>query len=118
MRLVLILGLVAALAGCGSDDPSVTAEQRDRPVVVTALGPVAELARTIGGDAVVVIDLTAVGRSPHELELTPRERREVDDAALAIVVGRGFQPELERLAGDRAGPTLDLLTKLRLPDSP
>ena len=114
-----LLALVAfAFVACGTDDPSVRAEQRGKPVVVTGLLPLAELARTVGGTDVVVIDLTPLGESPHDLSLTPRERREVIDADLAIVVGKGFQPELERAANDRDGPTLDLLERLALPDRP
>lgn len=113
--LVSLAGLVAA---CGTDDPSVRAEQRGKPVVLTGLWPVAELAQAIGGDDVVVVNLTPVGESPHGLELTARQRREVASAGLAIVVGHGFQPVLERAAASRSGPTLDLLDELHLPDRP
>jgi zinc transport system substrate-binding protein len=116
--LVLLVALAGVAAACGTDDPSVRAEQRGKPVVITGLWPVAELAQVVGGDDVVVVNLTPVGESPHELTLTARPRREVASAGLAIVVGRGFQPVLERAAADRSGPTLDLLDELRLPDRP
>jgi zinc transport system substrate-binding protein len=112
------VALVALLAACGTDDPSVRAEQRGKPVEVTALAPLAEVARAIGGNDVVVVDLTPLGVSPHGLPLTARERREVDGAALAIVVGGGFQPDLEAAASARSGPTLDLLRELDLPPRP
>jgi zinc transport system substrate-binding protein len=124
MRLVLIpriaalLGVVAVAAACGTDDPSVVAEQRDKPVVLTALRPLAELAQTIGGSDVVVVNLTPVGRSPHELQLTPRERAEVAEADLTIVVGRGFQPALERAAAERDHGTVSVLDDLELPNRP
>jgi ABC-type Zn uptake system ZnuABC Zn-binding protein ZnuA len=89
------LALMALLAACGTDDPSVTAEQSGRAVVVTALHPLAEAIERIAGDAVVVIDLVPVGDSAHELELTARQRDEVLDADLVVVLGNGFQPELE-----------------------
>ena len=114
--IVVLLALV--LGACGTDDPSVTAEQRDKPVVVTGLLPIAELARTVGGDDVVVVDMTPLGASPHQLTLTAREEREVADADLAIVIGKGFQPELEQAAAGRDGPTLDVLDRLALPDRP
>jgi zinc transport system substrate-binding protein len=116
--LLLTVALVVGLASCGSDDPSVRAAQADRPVVVTALRPLAEVVEEIAGDAVVVIDLTPVGESPHELALTRRSREEVRDADLAIVVGKGFQPDLERAAAAREGATLDVLAELALPDRP
>lgn len=116
--LLVTVALVVGLASCGSGDPSVRAAQADKPIVVTALRPLAEVVEEIAGDAVVVIDLTPVGESPHELELTPRSRDEVRDADLAIVAGKGFQPDLERVAASRHGATLDVLAELALPDRP
>jgi zinc transport system substrate-binding protein len=110
--------LAALLGGCGTDDPSVRADQRGKPVVVTGLAPLAEGARDIGGNDVVVVDLTPLGVSPHAIALTPRTKAEVRDAALAIVVGGGFQADLESVATARSGPTLDLLRQLRLPPRP
>jgi zinc transport system substrate-binding protein len=117
-RLVALACVVAAAAGCGDSDPSVRAEQMDKPVVITALHPLAEAVEQVAGDDVVVIDLVPVGESPHELELTPRQRDEIAAADLAIVLGKGFQPELEREAARRDGPTLDVLVALGLPDRP
>jgi zinc transport system substrate-binding protein len=82
------------------------------------LALLAEAAERIGGDAIVVIDLTPAGESPHRLELTTRQEREVLDADLAIVLGRGFQPDVERTAGRRDRDTLDVLDALDLPDRP
>jgi zinc transport system substrate-binding protein len=116
--LLFVLTSIVGLAACGSDDPSVRAAQEDKPVVVTALHPLAEIIEEVAGDSVVVVDLTPVGESPHELELTDRAKDEVTDADLAVVLGRGFQPELERTAAVRRGPTLDVLDALALPDRP
>lgn len=117
-RSILVVAslLVAALAlgACGSDDPSVVSEQRDRRVVVVSAGPLAELASRIGGPDVTVIDLTPLGESPHDTELTPRDRRELESADLAIVVGGGFQPAIEQAAHRRTGLTLDTFDRLRL----
>jgi zinc transport system substrate-binding protein len=119
MRLVVIVVTLAALlAACGTDDPSVTAEQRGKPVIVAGFRLLAEAAERAGGDAVVVIDMTPVGTSPHDLELTARQRQEVMDADVAIVMGKGFQPELERAAAKRDGPTVNILDALALPDRP
>ncbi|MEA3020833.1 MAG: zinc transport system substrate-binding protein [Actinomycetota bacterium] len=116
IAVVVALGLAAA--GCGRTDPSVRAEQRGKPVIVTALRPLAEAAERVGGDSVVVVDLTPVGRSPHRLTITPRERKEIIGANLAIVVGKGFQRDVEQAAAQRRGATLDVLASLRLPDRP
>ncbi len=116
MRRLLIpaLALVVA-AACGTDDPSVTAAQEGRPVVVTALRPLADVIERVGGDAVVVIDLIPVGQSPHELDLTDRQRREILDADLAVVLGKGFQRDVEAAAAQRRGDTLEVLEALTLP---
>jgi zinc transport system substrate-binding protein len=116
IAVVAALGLLAA--GCGSNDPSVRAEQRGKPVIVTALRPLAEAAERVGGSSVVVVDLTPVGKSPHRLTLTARERDEIVGADLAIVVGKGFQRDVEQAAAQRKGATLDVLASLRLPDRP
>jgi zinc transport system substrate-binding protein len=117
-RPLVAVALAAALltAACGTTDPSVRADQRDRPVVVAGLTPLAELARTVGGDDVVVIDLTPVGESAHELTLTPREETEVRDADLVIDIGGGMQPAVTRASARRRGPTVDVLDALDLPD--
>lgn len=116
MRWLMIL--VLAAAGCGTDDPSVTAAQRGKPVVITALHPLADAIRRVGGDAVVVVDLVPVGDSPHELELTPRQREEILEADVAVVLGKGFQPGVEAAAARRDGATLSVLESLDLPDRP
>jgi len=115
--LAVAFGLLP-IAACGVEDPSVTAEQRGKPVVVTGVWPLAELAERIGGDRIVVINLTPVGESPHELELTGRQREEVLDADLALVVGRGFQEDVERAAAARDGETLVVFDALDLPTRP
>ena len=118
MRIVLTLTAIAALlAGCGTDDPSVVAEQRDLPVVVAGFWPLAEIVRELTDDA-VVIDMTPVGEPAHDLPLTPRQTDEILDADLAVVLGGGFQPEVEAAAARRAGPTVDVLAGLALPDRP
>jgi zinc transport system substrate-binding protein len=118
--LVLVAAAVAlvALAACGEDDPSVTAAQAGDPVVVTGLWPLAELIDRVGGGRVVVVNMTPVGESPHDLALTARQRDEVQRADLAVVIGRGFQPELEDAAAGGGGEVLSLLDTLDLPDQP
>jgi zinc transport system substrate-binding protein len=107
-----------ALVACGSDDPSVTAAQADDPVVVTGVWPIAELIERIAGGRVVVINLTPVDESPHDLELTSRQRDEVGAADLAVVIGGGFQADLERAVDAGAVEVLSLVDELDLPDEP
>lgn len=43
-------------------------------------------------------NLTAPGVEPHDLELSPREVDKVEGAKLVLVLGRDFQPAVERVA--------------------
>lgn len=94
--------LVLALAACTSPAAS------DRPVVVAAFYPLAEIVERVGGDAFTVIDLTPPGAEPHDLDLAPDDVATIADAALVVYVGGGFQPALEEALGERTGPSVDL----------
>lgn len=96
---LLTLGGVAACSnGGGGSDP-------DKVDVVAAFYPLQFLAERIGGDRVVVDNLTKPGAEPHDLELNPRQVGQVVDAEL-IVYLTGFQPAVdeavEQNGGDRA----------------
>ncbi|WFE31611.1 metal ABC transporter substrate-binding protein [Micromonospora sp. WMMD975] len=97
---LLTLGGLAACSdgGGGGSDP-------DRVDVVAAFYPLQFLAERIGGDRVVVGNLTKPGAEPHDLELNPRQVGQVVDAEL-IVYLTGFQPAVdeavEQNGGDRA----------------
>jgi zinc transport system substrate-binding protein len=110
--LVLVLGLGAA-AACGHDTGgSTTADGRAR--VVAAFYPLAEAARQVGGDQVDVVDLTPAGTEPHDLELTTKQVDRIEDAKVAFVMGRGFQPAVEDAADRRDGPTVEMLDALHV----
>jgi zinc transport system substrate-binding protein len=106
MRLILILISVAgaflvlgALAGCGDDG----SEAESGRVVDIAAGfyPLAFAAEEIGGDRVAVTNLTPAGSEPHDLEVSPGDVGALREADLVLLLGRGFQPQLEDAAGDR-----------------
>lgn len=111
MRIIPILVVASALlAGCGSDGDA----GDGRPTVVAGFYPLAEAAGRAGGDAVEVVNLTPPGVEPHDLELTTRQVDRIEDAALVILLGGGFQPALEEAAERRSGPTLLVLDELEL----
>ncbi len=105
------MAAVAALTlgACGGDDTPTDG----RVEVVTAFYPLEELAREIGGDRVTVTDLTGPGRSPHELELDPKQVRLIEEADLALYLGRGFQPQVEAAVA-KSSRSLDLLEVVEL----
>ncbi|MDQ3956880.1 MAG: metal ABC transporter substrate-binding protein [Actinomycetota bacterium] len=103
-RALLIVSLLASLAGCSAGLP----EAGSRPSVVAGFYPLAFAARAVGGDRIEVTDLTPQGAEPHDLELTPSQAAEIAEADLVLYLG-GFQPALED-AVDAAGPEgVDLL---------
>ena len=74
--------------------------------VVTAFYPLEWVVEEVGGDAVSVTNLTAVGAEPHELELTPAQRDDLEDGDVVFVMGNGFQPAVEEAATQRGGETV------------
>lgn len=80
--------------------------------VVASFYPLAVAAEQVGGDRVRVTNLTPAGAEPHDLELDPRQTKELLEAGVAVVMGRGFQPAVERTAGQRQGVTVEVLRAL------
>jgi zinc transport system substrate-binding protein len=79
--------------------------------VAAAFYPLAFAAHAVGGGSVEVRNLTPAGAEPHDLEVSPGDVRAVRSADLVLLLGHGFQPELEDAAGDGA-------RVLRLLDTP
>ena len=94
MRIILLLGLLCC-AGCGGTSPG-----SDRASVVASFYPLAFAAERVGGPTVRVRNLTPPGAEPHDLEATPRDVADLRDAGLVLLLGDGFQPQLEDAAGD------------------
>jgi zinc transport system substrate-binding protein len=67
--------------------------------VVAAFYPLAYAAEVIGGSRVDVANLTPTGAEPHDLEATPGDVSRIHSADLVLLLGRGFQPQLEDAAG-------------------
>lgn len=95
IRIILIL-LVAGCAGCGGSDGS----DDGRTSVVASFYPLAFAAAEIGGDAVRVRNLTPPGAEPHDIEATPGDIQQLHDADLVLLLGDGFQAQLEDAAGE------------------
>lgn len=103
--IALTLSLLVATAGCRS-----APDDDGRTRVTAGFARLGELAERIGGDRVRVTDLTPPGAEPHDLELSSKDIDAVDDAALVLYLGGGFQPGLAE-AARRAGRALDLLKR-------
>lgn len=95
MRAIIIIVCLAVLtAGCGKSSHASGKEN-----VVAAFYPLAFAAQRLGGDTVDVVNLTPAGAEPHDLEVTPGTVRELRGADLVLLLGHGFQPQLEKAAG-------------------
>jgi zinc transport system substrate-binding protein len=92
-----VLAILPLATGCGGSE---SAAGDGRELVVASFYPLAFAAQQLGGGALDVRNLTPAGAEPHDLEVSPGVVRQIDSAELVLVLGHGFQPELERAAGD------------------
>lgn len=90
-------------------------DRGDRVTVVASFYPLAVAAERVGGDGVVVDNLTPPGAEPHDLELSPPQVEQLQDADVVLVMGRKFQPAVEEVAASRASGTVALLSTLPVP---
>lgn len=102
----IVAGLLFAATACDSGG-------NGRLRVIASFYPLAWAARQIAPGADVV-DLTPPGAEPHELQLTARQRLDVQNARVVFMIGKGFQPEVERAVKDARGKVVDVLDGLDL----
>jgi zinc transport system substrate-binding protein len=65
--------------------------------VVASFYPMYEFARKVGGDRVIVRNLTPAGAEPHDYELTPRDIVAVNAAGMFVYNGAGLEAWVEKL---------------------
>lgn len=101
-RWTTLLAVLAALilGACSNRQPA----DDSRATVVASFFPLAEAARVVSSDA-VIINLTPPGVEPHDLELTAKQVDQIEDADLVVYVADGFQPAIEQ-AAKRAKKTI------------
>jgi zinc transport system substrate-binding protein len=101
---LIVVGTVTAALAAGGDSAHPSREN-----VVAAFYPLAYAAEQVGGQNVHVTNLTPAGAEPHDLELSPGDVAAVKDAGFVLLMGHGFQPQLERAARSARGQSLSLL---------
>lgn len=95
MKTILVLGmLILGTTACG---PKPSSQGRKR--VVAAFYPLAFAAQQLGGTKLEVSNLTPPGVEPHDLEATTGDVQAIHSADLVLLLGHGFQPQLEDAAG-------------------
>jgi zinc transport system substrate-binding protein len=96
MKTILVLGTIAAVtAGCGAGSKASTGKE----TVVASFYPPAYAAEHVGSPDVDVRNLAPPGVEPHDLEATPADVQALRSADLVLLLGHGFQPQLEDAAG-------------------
>ena len=67
--------------------------------MVASFYPLAYAAEEVGDVRVDVSNLTPAGAEPHDLEVSPQDVAAIREADLVLLLGDGFQPQLEDAAG-------------------
>lgn len=68
-------------------------------VIVASVYPIEFIAARLAGDDFEVAELTKPGAEPHDVELTPRQVRQIEEAKLVLFIDSGFQPAVSEAAG-------------------
>jgi zinc transport system substrate-binding protein len=109
-QLTLVALATMAAVSCSSSTGGGDARLR----VVAGFYPLAEAASRVGGSLVSVENLTPPGVEPHDLELTPQEIADIQQADVVLYLGQGFAPAVEQAVADAKGIAVDLLDGIPL----
>lgn len=102
------------LSACSSD--SAAAGSTDKFDVVASFYPMAFLAEQIGGDHVNVSSLTEPGQEPHDLEISAKQRAQLEESDAALYL-KGLQPSVDEAIGQAGLKTkIDAATLTTLED--
>ncbi|WP_344102934.1 metal ABC transporter substrate-binding protein [Nocardiopsis rhodophaea] len=93
-RVAAGVAISAIAAGCGTASGGGNGGDGDAVSVITGVYPLEWLATQVGGDRVEVTNLTEPGTEPHDLELSPPQIREINDADISFYV-HGLQPAID-----------------------
>ena len=86
MKIVLILAMVSIMISI-TIPTMVLAESTAKPIVVASTTQIADFARQVGGDQVIVRSILAPGADPHTYNVTPNDVKIVLEADLCIENG-------------------------------
>ena len=95
--LLLLLALLATLAGCRQGPQAATTPAIEGPLVIAGDGVLCDLSQRLAPSQVQVDCLLGPGDDPHHFRLTPSQSQAVAQSSLLLVNGGGLTPALERL---------------------
>jgi zinc transport system substrate-binding protein len=120
MKRVALLAVTTMFtaSACAASDSGVSMPRGSDPIrVVSAFYPLAYLAHRIGGEQVIVQNLTQPGAEPHDLELRPKQIAAVADADV-VVYEKGFQPAVdEAIEQNRPNAVVEVTDVVPLEDT-
>lgn len=90
-----LLSAVVLIPGCGGDAGDAISD--NRPVVVTSIFPIGDLVHGLTGELARVEVLLPPGASPATFDVTPRQLRDLEDAALFFMIGGGLDDWVSHL---------------------
>jgi zinc transport system substrate-binding protein len=112
VRAVVLLLLTGVLTGCASgfaDD--------GRPHVLASAYPFAWAAQQVAGPDASVTDLVKSGAEPHDIELSPRQVAQFQDATVVVYL-QGFQGAVDKAVDESANAARLDLTAVVHPQGP
>ena len=108
-RALFLVAVMLAGPRCGTRSAAIDEEATGARIrVVASIAPLADLARRVGGDRVVVSTLVPPGASEHTWEPAPRDVARLRDVRLFVTVGVGFEPWAGRLV-DASSQTVTIV---------
>jgi zinc/manganese transport system substrate-binding protein len=94
---LLLLALLATLAGCRQGPQAATTPAVEGPRVIAGDGVLCDLSQRLAPSQVQVDCLLGPGDDPHHFRLTPSQSQALAQSSLVLVNGGGLTPALERL---------------------
>jgi zinc/manganese transport system substrate-binding protein len=95
--LLLLLALLATLAGCRQGPQAATTPAVEGPRVIAGDGVLCDLSKRLAPSQVQVDCLLGPGDDPHHFRLTPSQSQALAQSSLVLVNGGGLTPALEKL---------------------
>jgi zinc transport system substrate-binding protein len=102
--------------GCGKGGGG--AADGEKPRVVVSIFPIYDLVRRVAGPDADVLLLLPPGRNEHSFDPTPKDVETTAKAKLAVMVGLGLDPWMEKLAKEAAPKARLLKVGDRVPTLP
>jgi zinc/manganese transport system substrate-binding protein len=94
---LVLLALLATLAGCRQGPQAATTPVVEGPQVIAGDGVLCDLSKRLAPSQIQVDCLLGPGDDPHHFRLTPSQSQAVAQSSLLLVNGGGLTPALERL---------------------